>query len=105
VKVEVQFSRDDVLRELQPLTDAGIKLPSRLKPFWTDAEIQIMGWLDENGYPRPRDGNQAILETWVAEWLASHGYEASESSIRRHVKRCITTYREKMGAMRRGSLD
>ena len=98
VTVEALFSRDDVLRELQPLADAGTKLPSRLKSFWTDAEIQIMDWLDENGCPRPRDGNQAILETWVAEWLAKHGYEASESSIRRHVKRCISTYRKKIGA-------
>jgi hypothetical protein len=95
VKVDVQFSRDDVLRELKRLADAGTKLPSRLKPFWTDAEIQIMDWLGENGCPEPRDGNQAILETWVAEWLANHGYEAGESSIRRHVKRCITTYRRK----------
>ena len=95
VKVEVQLSRDDVLRELQPLADAGTKLPSRLKPFWTNAEIQIMDWLGENGCPEPRDGNQAILETWVAEWLPNHGYEAGESSIRRHVKRCITTYRRK----------
>jgi hypothetical protein len=96
VTVEVLFSRDDVLRELQPLADAGTKLPSRLKPFWTNAEIQIMGWLDENGCPRPRDGNQTELEKFVAEWLDGHGYEASEATIRRHVHRCIGRYRRKI---------
>jgi hypothetical protein len=95
VIVEVQFSADDVFRELQPLADAGTK-PSRLKPFWPDAEIQIMDWLDENGYPRPRDGNQTKLEKFVAEWLDGHGYEASEATIRRHVQRCIGRYRRKI---------
>jgi hypothetical protein len=95
VIVEVQFSADDVFRELQPLADAGTK-PSRLKPFWPDAEIQIMDWLDENGYPRPRDGNQTKLEKFVAEWLEGHGYEASEATIRRHVQRCIGRYRRKI---------
>lgn len=105
MKVEVHFSRDDVLRELQPLVDSGTKLPSRLKPFWTAVEIKIMNWLDENGCPRPRDGNQAILETWVAELLANKGYEASESSIRRHVKQCIANYRDRTRAKSGGSFD
>jgi len=61
-----------------------------------DAEIQIMDWLDENGYPRPRDGNQTKLEKFVAEWLEGHGYEASEATIRRHVHRCIGRYRRKI---------
>jgi hypothetical protein len=104
-KVEVHFSRDDVQRELQSLADSGTNLPSRLKPFWTAVEIKIMDWLGENGCPRPRDGNQAILETWVAELLANIGYEASESSIRRHVKLCIADYRGKTKAKSGGSFD
>jgi hypothetical protein len=67
--------------------------PSRLKPFWPQAEAAALLWLEENGCPRPGDGNQAILETVVADWLAEHGYEASSSTIRRHVRDCMTRYR------------
>jgi hypothetical protein len=91
----VRFSRDDVQRELQPLAEAGTKLPARLKPFWADAEIEIMDWLADNGCPRPRDGHQSKLEKFVAEWLDGHGYEASEATIRRHVQKCISGYRSK----------
>ena len=92
VTVEAQFYADDVLRELQPLAETAPK-PSRLKPFWVSAEAAIEDWLVENGCPRPRDGNQAALERYVAEWLTKHGYGASEAAIRRHVARCIARCR------------
>jgi hypothetical protein len=70
--------------------------PSRLKPFWSQAEAVALRWLEENGCPQPGDGNQAILETVVADWLAERGHEASESTIRRHVRRCMKRYRESL---------
>jgi hypothetical protein len=57
-----------------------------------------MEWLDENGCPRPRAGNQAVLEGFVTGWLADQGYDASETTIRRHVRDCIISYRQKIGA-------
>jgi hypothetical protein len=71
--------------------------PSRLKPFWPDAEAAVMEWLTENGCPRPRDGNRARLEAFSAEWLAQRGWEASEPTIRRHVSTCIKRYRDAIG--------
>jgi hypothetical protein len=70
--------------------------PSRLKPFWPQAEAVAMRWLEENGCPRPGDGNQAILERVVADWVDEHGWEASASAIRRHVRNCISRYRENL---------
>jgi len=63
--------------------------PSRLKPFWSDAEAVAMVWLKDNGCPRPHDGNQAILEKFLADRLDEHGWDASPSAIRRHVVGCI----------------
>ena len=66
--------------------------PSRLKPFWPQAEAVATRWLEENGCPRRGDGNQAILEKVVADWIDEHGWEAGESTIRRHVRTCIEDY-------------
>jgi hypothetical protein len=51
--------------------------PSRLAPFWSEAEGMILGWLDENGRPARGDGQQAELERWTAERLEGRGWEAS----------------------------
>jgi len=67
--------------------------PPRMKPFWSQAEAVALRWLEENGCPQPGDGNQAILETFVADWLIEHGWDASASAIRRHVRDCIARYR------------
>ncbi len=72
--------------------------PSRLKPFWGEAEAAAMSWLAENGCPRPRDRHQAVLEKFVAEWLAAHGWEAGETTIRRHVRCCIERFRKSLAA-------
>jgi hypothetical protein len=70
--------------------------PSRLKPFWKQAEAMIIEWLEENGYPMPGDGKQAELERWIADQLEKRGLEASESAIRRHVRDCIKRYRARV---------
>jgi hypothetical protein len=70
--------------------------PSRLKPFWPEAEAVVMGWLEENGCPQAGDGNQAKLERFVASWLEERGLEASDSAIHRHVRGCIERYRESL---------
>ena len=62
--------------------------PSREKPFWPEARKEALKWLEENGFPRPGDGGQAKLEVHVARC----GYEASESTIRVHVKVWIEEY-------------
>jgi hypothetical protein len=66
-------------------------------PFWDNAREEAGVWLEEEGCPRPGDGNQAVLEGVIAEWLAKNGYNASESSVRRHVSRWIAEYRKKRG--------
>jgi hypothetical protein len=53
---------------------AVMRPPSRLKPFWSDAEAIAMGWLEENGCPQKGDGNQAKLERFVAGWLEERGF-------------------------------
>src|SRR5262249_44679731 len=86
------FRRADVLK-VWP-SHAPARPPSRLQPFWSDFEAAIIKWLVDNGAPRPRDGNQARLEDYGAEWLQKKGYDAAESTIRRHVRTCIKRYRE-----------
>ena len=70
-------------------TKAGIRHPSRLKPFWSDARKAAFGWLGDNGYPRPGDGGQAKLERYIAEWLSERGNIAGTSTIRGYVKTWI----------------
>jgi hypothetical protein len=72
--------------------------PSRLKPFWAEAEKDIMRWLADDGCPADRDGGQAKLETRVADLLTKRGWEASVSAIRRHVRACMTRHRQSTGA-------
>jgi hypothetical protein len=45
--------------------------PSRLKPFWAEAETIIMRWFVDDGCPADRDGGQAKLEDRTAELLAA----------------------------------
>jgi hypothetical protein len=63
--------------------------PSREKPFWPAAREVAREWLIQNGCPEPGDGEQTALEQHVAQWLENRGHAASESAVRRHVKRCI----------------
>lgn len=72
--------------------------PSRLAPFWTEAEAMITEWLQDNGYPQPGDAKQAALERWTAELLDKRGWIAGEVTIRRHVRKCIKRYRAAIGA-------
>ncbi len=72
--------------------------PSRLAPFWTEAEAMITEWLQDNGYPQPGDAKQAELERWTAELLDKRGWTAGEATIRRHVRECIKRYRAANGA-------
>jgi len=75
------------------------KPPSRLKPFWKDAEREIMDpWFDENGYPRRGDGKQRELEECVAKWIKDHGEKAGKTAIRDFVCRYIKKYKAKVGA-------
>ena len=75
------------------------KPPSRLKSFWGDGHLAIMEELRENGCPADRDGSQAKLEDFVSKWLIDRGHEASESTIRRHVKSCMSRYRQEVGSL------
>jgi hypothetical protein len=86
--------REEVLKLW--LEDGRPTVPSRLKPFWPKAEAAIMGWLSDNGCPAPRDGGQATIERFAAEWLDQHGGEASVPTIRRHVRDCIKRYRDQL---------
>lgn len=66
--------------------------------FWEEAEGEAMRWLQDNGFPAPNDGNQAKLERHILDWLAERKHEASEATVRRHVRRCIARYRDQIGA-------
>jgi hypothetical protein len=100
---DVDFRREDVLKLWPPLPrsldQAPLQLgqqtnqpsrgsaattppPSRLKPFWLDADAVIKERLEDEGCPTPGDGNQAKLEKFTEEWLVQRGYEASESAVR-----------------------
>jgi hypothetical protein len=68
--------------------------PTRLKPFWSDAEAVIDKWLEENGCPRGGDSTQAKLEKYVADWLDARGHEAGTATIRRHVHERIVRFRK-----------
>ena len=72
--------------------------PSREKAFWPAARVAACEWLTENGCPAPSDGNQAELERWLTKWLEDRGHEASESTVRRHVARCIKERRAEPSA-------
>jgi hypothetical protein len=80
----------------------GKRPPSREKPFWPAACAAIFEWLAEEGCPAPGAGNQALLERFMADWLSNHSFEAGESTIRRHVARCIKKHRAELNAQ--GSL-
>ena len=70
----------------------GIRRPSRLKPFWSEAREAALKWLDDRGYPVPGDGEQAKLEGHIAEWLSERGKAAAASTIRGYVKTWIEEY-------------
>ena len=81
------------------LSDTRTVPPSRLKEFWSEAEAEIVRWLDENGCPADRDGNQAKLERFTTEEiLQKRGWEAAPSTVRRHVRQCVERQRNKLGA-------
>jgi hypothetical protein len=81
----------------KPRDDKPVRRPpSREKKFWQAAREAAVEWLIENGCPAPNDGHQAELERHVTEWLEGHGYEAGESSVRRHAASWIKEYREKL---------
>jgi hypothetical protein len=66
--------------------------------FWREGDQEIDRWLDENGCPARNDGNQARLESDIANWLQSDGHVSGEATIRRHVQKGIKRYRDKVGA-------
>jgi hypothetical protein len=70
--------------------------PSREKPFWPAARGVAWEWLRENGYPAVGDGGQAGLEQHLSRWLEARGHTASESTVRRHVKRWIEEFRAEL---------
>jgi hypothetical protein len=72
--------------------------PSRALPFWPAAHDAIYEWLTEYGCPADGDGNQAVLERWLAKWLEDHGHNAGEATVRRHVTRCIKARRDELNA-------
>jgi hypothetical protein len=76
----------------------GKRPPPREKPFWPAAHAAIFEWLAEEGCPAPGDGNQALLERFMADWLEDRGHKAGETTIRRHVARCIREHRDQPDA-------
>jgi hypothetical protein len=93
VNVEVQFSRDDVQREL--LRPVAARPP---QPFWDDARQIALTWLDDNGFPQPGDGGQAKLERHITDWLFNRGHNPAESTIRKYVSRWIQEHKKGLGA-------
>lgn len=74
----------------------GGRPPSREKPFWPAAHAAIFEWLEDNGCPEPGDGGQANIERFIAGWLEDRGHKAGETTIRRHVVRCIRERRAEL---------
>ena len=66
--------------------------------FWEKAEREAMRWLQENGFPTAGDGNQAVLERHILDWLTGQNHSVSEATVRRHVRACIKRYREQVRA-------
>ena len=64
---------------------------------WRLARVVAIIWLNDNGAPEPRDGNQAKLERHIAEFFVERGYDAGEATIRRHVTEWIREYRDALG--------
>jgi hypothetical protein len=71
---------------------------STARPFWAPARHVAMTWLADEGCPAPGDGQQAILEDHIAQWLHDRGHQAGESTIRRHVTQWIAERRRELGA-------
>jgi hypothetical protein len=63
------------------------------KPFWQEARVEAMRWLDEYGYPSDGDGEQANLEKHITDWLGARGHYPVESTVRLHVGDWISEYR------------
>ena len=76
----------------------GKRPPSREKPFWPAAHAAIFEWLVNHGFPEPGDGGQASIEKFMAGWLEDRGHKAGETTIRRHVARCIREHRNQLDA-------
>jgi hypothetical protein len=70
---------------------------SKPAPFWAEARGVAMEWLTDEGCPAPGDGQQAVLERHIAQWLQDRGHEAGESTIRRHVAEWISERRAELG--------
>jgi hypothetical protein len=66
--------------------------------YWPRYEKAVMEHLWEEGFPERGDGGQAALEKVVSGMMTEDGLEASESTIRLHVRRCIDRYRENLQA-------
>lgn len=67
-------------------------------PIWVDGEKFIDDWLDENGSPRPGDGEQAKIEAAVREWFVSRTEDPpATSTIRAHVTKGMREHRKKLG--------
>jgi hypothetical protein len=75
-----------------------MRRPERQKAFWPEAREVASEWFKENGYPVSGDGNQAKLETHIAEWLTDHDREAAPSTIRVHVRSWIDEYKASVSA-------
>jgi hypothetical protein len=98
VRHEIEVGRYELL-QLFPEPEAAKPTaakapPSRLKPFWREVEQVIMEWLDDEGCPEDRDGGQRKLEDRTADLLTDRGWEASPSTVRRHVRACMERYRK-----------
>jgi hypothetical protein len=71
---------------------------SKPRAFWAEARRAAMEWLEEEGCPAPGDGQQAILERHIAQWLEDRGHRASEPTVRRHVRNWISERRAELSA-------
>ena len=84
---------------VKPLTARRAVHPSRLKPFWPDAQRAAEAWLDEKGVPQAGDGGQAKLENYIADWLERRGHEAAQSTTRRYVSAWIDARRNRLACL------
>jgi hypothetical protein len=89
--------REDLIRfELQAGLDHGRrKGKGRIPhPIWKNARDVAMRWLKDNGCPEHGDLQQKNLEEDIASWLYNRGHDPAVSTIRAHVVRWISEYRE-----------
>jgi hypothetical protein len=94
----IAWLRASLWRNYVPETLAAPRQGGRSEArYWSGAHHEIDRWLNENGCPARGDGEQAVLEKYIADWLAERADPPpSKSTIRQHVKARMKLYKTKI---------